>query len=1382
MTLRVVGIGASAGGLEPLRVLLGTLPADYRAAVIVAQHLSPSHASLLVDLLRRSAALPVVEIADGMALEAGHIYVTPPNNDVEVRDGRLVLSAPVIGPGPKPRINRLFQSMANGCGEQAVGVVLSGTGTDGALGLEALRSVGALALVQSPDSCQHDGMPRAALDLSAADGQMPPAELGAYLAELSDRRVSLEALETGSTLDRLIGLASRASGVDLGRYRQKSLLRRIGRRMALLRQTSLEAYTDWCGSHPDELAMLVNDFFINVTQFFRDHEAFATLYAVLRERLRKSTERGEFRVWTAGCSTGEEAYSLAILLQELSEEIGRPLSYRIFATDISERAITRARLGLYSAEAADDLGAQRAQRFLTATTEGFQISRALRDRVVFSVNDIARDAPFSRIDLVCCRNLLIYFTPEHQRQVLQTLHYALKPEGLLFLGSAESTSAVSELFSTASDTAHLYTKEGESRPPATLRMARAPGVAASPPPRNRGVEGETTELRLLRDLAREHAPATVVVNEGNELMFSRGDLTAWLGLPLGTGTLDLCAMLIEPLRSPVRAAMFQRRRQQDWDTPVHLSIAIGNQNLVEIQVQRFDPARTDWLRIGFRARPNPLPTAEAGLAPVDEAEARLFQLLESELFSTRASLQSVVQELETANEDMQTANEELQSTNEEFQSTNEELQTTNEELRSTNEELLTVNDELIQKTLELERAHADIAVVLSALPTPLVLVNNELRVRLFSTSFDELVPIVSIRPEDGLMALPWKVEIPSLREKVLRVLREQVTVRGAFRHGSESWKYEFNPVYDRDQSARSALLLFINTTELEEAQESLSLQRGEMERSLASVSDAILHFADHGPLRAANRVALALFGVEHAQQIPLDDGSLRRDADGKPGEVVTLSALRSEVRDIYDPVHTTLYLQRADDPQPRPLSVTLQALGRGIDGGSVLICMRDIDTSRREHELLVWASSHDELTGLLNRRAFDEALRKAAARATDGLAQTLLYIDLDQFKACNDLGGHAAGDEVLRQVTALIRTEIGAGGTVGRLGGDEFCVILDRTAIDSGLLIAEKLRVLIELLRVTWHQHTLRVGVSIGVAALGRDDERGHQALEQADAACIQAKALGRNRVESVTGDAISSLSGRLAEAQVVHQLKAAIDAGTGLFHVLEWILPLGDGGPRRLEVLTRLLDADGAPVPTQHLIASAERSGLIRQIDERAFREAQRLLALLPADAVERIHVNLSPHSLATPSFSQWLEAELASAPNLARRICFEITETAAFANLSSVRHFSAAVRPLGAQICLDDFGTGSSVLGQIRELSLDGLKIDGAFVRSMRTSEVDRIIVRSIQQIAQTLGLFTVAEYVADEGVAAVLKELQIEFGQGDWAGRELDEAQVTGQPDAR
>lgn len=1373
MTFRVIAIGASAGGLEPLRVILGLLPVSYPAAVIVAQHLSPSHASLLVELLGRSTALPVVEITDGLVLKPGQVYVTPPNYDVEVRDGALHLLAPVVGPGPKPRINRLFQSIADSYMESGVGVVLSGTGTDGAVGLEALRNAGALTLIQSPETCQHDGMPRAALDISAADGQMSPAELGSYLAELSDQSPPPDMVEPGDGLERLLVLATRASGVDLSRYRRKSLIRRIGRRMALLRQGSLESYTDWCAGHPDELRMLVNDLFINVTQFFRDGEAFSTLYASLRARLRDApADRGEFRVWVAGCSTGEEAYTLAILLDELVEEIGRPHLYRVFATDISERVVRRARAGIFSAEAVEDLGPTRSARYLSPVPDGFQINRQLRDRVAFSVNDLAKDAPFSRIDLVTCRNLLIYFTPENQRQILQTLHYALKSDGLLMLGSAETTAPASELFRTVSDATHLYAKEGESRLPPSLRLSRPVNAVASAA-RTRSPEADAVELRLLRDLARQHAPATVVVNQANELMFSRGELGAFMALPAGPGTLDVSAMLQEALRAPVRAAMFQRRRSES-DEPVKLTLPLQSGQLIEIEVQRFDPAhRPGWLRLSIAARSNPLQLMEAQLQPRDVAEAQLFQTLESELFSTRSSLQMVVQELETANEDLQAANEELQSTNEEFQSTNEELQTTNEELRSTNEELLTVNDELNQKSVELERAHNDIANVLGSLPTPLLLVNHELRVRLFSPSIDRLVPRLSIRPEDGLLALRWKVDIPGLRDKVMQVIREGVSRRGDFDHDGQFWKYEISPVNDRHQSGRSALLLFIDTTELRQAHQVVSQQRGEMERSFASVSDALIHLPARGGARAANQAALALFGVESPQQIPLGASGLHLDLAGALGEPVTLGALRDRVLSQQDHLLLTIHLSSIDGSVPRLLSLTAQHMGEGSEAG-VLLLLRDIESGRREHEMLLWSNSHDELTGLLNRRAFGEQLRKAAQQASVTRPQTLLFFDLDQFKAANDIGGHAAGDEVLRQVAGLIRNQVGARGVVARLGGDEFCAILTDAPIDSGLLVAEKLRSLIEALRVPWNGSTLRVGVSIGVTAIDMDDESGRNALAQADAACIEAKARGRNRVESVSTAAMSQLSGRLKEAHLVQLLKDALERGE-LRHTYELVQPLESRLAARLEVLTRLWDAEGRQISTFHLITSAERAGLISRVDEQAFAEACRMAAKVPEQRVERIHVNVSPNSLAVPAFAAGIEDCLRHNPVLARRICFEITETAAFANLSSVRAFADRVRPLGAEIFLDDFGTGSSVLGQLRELRMDGLKIDGEFVRSMKTSPVDMIIVQSIQQIAEAMGLATVAEFVRDDETADKLRELRVGYAQGDWAGRELSSDEI-------
>lgn len=1318
---------------------------------------------MLVELLGRETRLRVVEARSGGLLEAACVYITPPNRDVEIDDGRLVLFEPAKEQMPKPSVNRLFSSLARQLGAEAIGIVLSGTGTDGAMGLADIRSAGGIAIAQDPATSKYDGMPRAAIESGGADVVLKPSEVGTFLSRLaSGEHWPPQEAATVSVMDAIIAVAHRETGLDFSQYKRTTLLRRIHRRMSLCRVDTEEKYLQLLKNQAEEIHQFSQDVFISVTRFFRDPEVFERLSRLLEQQFREMEDGSEFRVWVPGCASGEEAYTLAILIEEAQKRAGRVIEHKVFATDISQRPLAAARAGLYSQDSVAEMPHDLLERYFVRNNLVWQISRRIRDRVVFSAHDMSRDPPFSRMDLVTCRNVLIYFNQELQRRVLNSLHYALKPTGILLLGTAENVSVASDRFTTVEALSRIYRKEGVSQPP-KLTQTSAPRERVRP---IQGERLEDVERRMQRVLASRFAPCSVVINAANELMYAFGDSSGLFEIKPGPASLDFLSLITESLRPAVRALIFKARRATSEEERNLSAIATADVDRpVRLQVMEFDPARPDWLMLAL----SPQHTAQPALATLTAGgDEDSFRVLELELKSTRESLQTVIEELETNNEEMQSTNEEMQSANEEFQSTNEELQTTNEELCSTNEELITVNDELNQKSTALANAITDRENILGSLPTPLIVVGEDLRLHLTSPAAEALLPLAQVRSHDGLLALPWRTEIPGLRETVQSVMRTGERANRPVVVDARQYQLQVTPFRDEKQAVRGAVLVFADITEIASVQRTLTVQEERLRTTLASISDGVLRINRDGSVEYANPVAKRLLesagatpgvdaGIDDLHQLLLHVGeetkSLRdllRPAwnDGSPinlSGVRLPSALGEKVLDI--------------------TAIPLHQSHRHQHTGAV-VAVRDV-TERSEVEArLLWAGTHDDLTGLVNRREFEQRLADACAETSTAGASVLLYLDLDQFKLVNDDAGHAAGDELLCQAARMIGLQLRPQDTVARIGGDEFCVLLRDATMEAAIQIAERMRSMFESYRFSWGDKLYSIGISVGVARVGDDS---NQVLAEADAACLTAKQRGRNRIEISSPDN-PLIHLKRNDFHAARHLEEALAQGR-LFSHFERMAPVISQTVQRWECLSRLRSEDGTILMPGAFIHAAERYGTITQIDRYTVSRALDLVQRAPAGLPLRMHVNISAASVGLDSFVAWLLAELRRLPAAADRLALEITETVAMSNLTQAISFTESVRSTGAEVFLDDFGTGSSALNFLQVMPVDGIKIDGTFVRQIDKKPLDKVIVTALQSIANTLGIITVAEFAETPVILRELTAAGVGYAQGHAVDRGCD-----------
>ena len=781
---RVIGIGASAGGLVALEQFLQRIPPGSGLAFVVVQHLDPTQKALLPELLQRVTAMEVRAAEQDMHIEPDHVYVIPPNTELTVVEGRLHLAEPAQPRGMRLPINVLFSSLASGQGERAIGVVLSGMGSDGTAGLQAIKAVGGLTAVQNPESAQFDSMPRSAIEADCADIVEAPAELPArILAVVGPVQKSHQALqetpsqETSPPLQRIVTLLQRRTRHDFSLYKPSTLQRRAERRMAIHGMSSLAQYADFLEHSSQESDLLFKELLIGVTRFFRESEAWEYLAeTVLPELLARRKGDHRLRAWVIGCSTGEEAYSLAMVFREVIERLQlRGCTLQIFASDLSPDAIATARRGQYPLAIQDDVSTQRLARFFSAHESYYQINQDLRDMVLFAPHDVVLDPPFTKLDLIACRNLLIYFGPLLQRRLLPLLHYSLRPGGVLFLGSSETVGQFNHLFTPIQSRLRLYLRQDhafmggpdfllKSFPPLSgpsKEHSVSPPELSTPPT-------DLLESAADQVLLQVYAPAAVVLNGDGDIVYISGHTGKYLEPAAGKANWNIFAMAREGLRTPLAGAL---KKVATRNTPLHLhSLEVstpGGVQCVDVTVHAFhEPPLRDRTMIVFR---------DLGPGAVGRGRRRHKGSKPAshvaELQQYRAEIESLREEARASREELQSSNEELQSTNEELQSTNEELNSSKEEMQSMNEELQTINAELQAKLDDLALAQSDMQNVLNSIEIAILFLDQNLNVRRYT---DRAAKIVRLRESDigrPLSDLTTTLQYPDLHNDASETLR-----------------------------------------------------------------------------------------------------------------------------------------------------------------------------------------------------------------------------------------------------------------------------------------------------------------------------------------------------------------------------------------------------------------------------------------------------------------------------------------------------------------------------------------------------------------------------------------------------------------------------------
>jgi two-component system, chemotaxis family, CheB/CheR fusion protein len=880
----VVGMGASAGGLEAFTRFFRTMPPDSGMAFVVIQHLDPTHESLTAELLGRHTTMPVRQVAGDTAVERDHVYVIPPNRDLGIGEGVLRLTPPPARRAIRMPIDFFFRTLADDQQERAIGIVLSGSGTDGTLGLKEIKTVGGMALVQDPTTAQHDGMPRSAIAADAADHVLTVERMPEMLLKYTRHPYiavarQAPAVEKGGSDDvtGVLALLRTRLHFDFSSYKPGTLVRRVRRRMGLRHVERLPDYLQLLRSDPGEVTALFKDLLIGVTRFFRDPEAWHYLEEKLLPSLLRDREPGApLRVWVAGCGTGEEAYSLGMLLIEQSRAAQWSGPIQVFASDVDKEALDIARTGIYPESIAADVPPGRLRQFFLKDGTHYRVSKELRETIIFAEHNLIVDPPFSKLDLISCRNLLIYLSADVQKRIISLLHFALTEGGHLFLGSAESIGSAEDLFDTVSKRWRIYRRIGPTRYDTFVPRAAArgpiPELAAdplAPPKANRLL------TRVQQQLLERYAPAGVVINRRYEIQLFVGRTDLYLTQPAGAPTDDLLTRGREGLQTRLQALVRQVITDHEPQTVTVRMRRNGAWHRVRVAVEplQLSGDTEGLLLVSFadeEAKAGPAP--EAASPAMTEQDESLVRQLEAELKASREELRGTIEGMEASNEELRAANEEVMSVNEELQSTNEELETSKEELQSLNEELNTVNAELQSKIDELEQTNNDLDNLLTSTNIATVFLDGQLRIRRFTTAATRLFTLIPSDVGRPIADITQTFTDPALLTDAATVLKTLAPRQAEVAAREGRWYMrQVLPYRTQDNRIEGVVITFSDVaaealqgarSKLEEALNKLTANEARLRTTLDTAADAIITIDESGRVLSFNRTAEKMFGYD----------------------------------------------------------------------------------------------------------------------------------------------------------------------------------------------------------------------------------------------------------------------------------------------------------------------------------------------------------------------------------------------------------------------------------------------------------------------------------------------------------------------------------------
>jgi two-component system CheB/CheR fusion protein len=837
-TFHVVGIGASAGGLEAFEHFFTNMPADSGMAFVLIPHLAPEHKSIMAELLKRYTKMDIFQAEDGMRANPNCVYIIPPNKDMTMLKGTLQLLEPVGRRGLRHPIDFFFRSLAEDQGERAVCIVLSGTGTEGALGLRAIKEKGGLVLVQDPKTARYDGMPVSAIATGLVDHVLPPDKMSEQLLRYIEHPHALPLKPAAKTesgppepLQKIISLIRDHTGHDFSLYKPNTILRRIEKRTAILQVGSMADYLAYLRGNPEEIELLFRELLIRVTNFFRDPEAFEIIKGKVLPLFFKGRPPGQpVRIWVPACSTGEEAYSLAIIVQEHNSKLKQKFNVQIFATDIDKEAVDMARTGLYPDSITADVSPERLDRFFTRKASAYKIKEEIRQMIVFAVQDIIKDPPFTKLQMISCRNVLIYFDAELQTKVLPLFHNALMAGGILCLGSSETIGNHSDMFSVVDRKWRIFRVKGAEAIPAgpfEASTAAAPGRGARPESALPIKRREETAMGTLAEkiILDRYTPPYVIIDDKRNILYFHGKTSRYLESAPGKASLNIFEMAREEVRLELRTAL-RKAVTRGLDTTVDgLQIKTdGGFRTVNLEIRHLPPPESmpGMLMVVFRELALTKGQKPGNAPPPSRKMSRHIAELEHELRSTKEKLHTTIEELETANQELGSTNEELQSSNEELQSTIEEMDTSREELQSVNEELTTINTELQIKADEASQNINDMNNLAASTMIANIFLDNDLRIKRFTPATADVLNLVETDIGRPVGDFSLKLDYPDLEKDIAEVLRALALKERVVRHRNGLWYIaRILPYRTMENVIDGVVITFVDITEQKRTQAAL---------------------------------------------------------------------------------------------------------------------------------------------------------------------------------------------------------------------------------------------------------------------------------------------------------------------------------------------------------------------------------------------------------------------------------------------------------------------------------------------------------------------------------------------------------------------------------
>ena len=968
----VVALGASAGGLDAFRKLFDALPADSGMAFILITHLDPTHASMMVELLASHTKMKVLQVADGMPLEREHVYVIPPATYLSIHAGALHLSEPVERHGARLPFDFFLRSLAAEYGERAICVILSGTGTDGTLGLKAIKEKGGLIVVQSPDEAAYDGMPRSAVTTGLVDFVLPVAKIPEIVANYGAQKL-VGGSHQGIAVDNdapdwlaaTIDLLRTRTAHNFSLYKPSTLRRRIERRMAMAAIIDPNQYLRVLRQDAVEIELLAKDLLINVTSFFRDPKAFELLgEQIVPELVRRHEEDRPLRVWVAGCSTGEETYSMVMLFLEEIAATRPTVTLQVFASDVDGAAVAFAREGIYPESIAADVSPARLARFFTKEDHSYRVVPELRGLVVFTTQDVLADPPFSRLDLVSCRNLLIYLRPEAQEKVLLLFDFALCDGGILFLGGAETVTGVDDRFEPISKTYRIFRHSARARTVAAdFRLGADAGLLSLGGFRRPSAPRASPRDLMQRALLDAYAPASVLINSKGECLYYSGTTDEYLRVAAGEPSRDLLAMVREGLRSKLRVAIQQASQEHTRAVVTGARVSHGASSAaVRIEVQPVQSEAETLLLVSFLDEPERQDRPDRPVGSADSDSRASERELERELDATRKELQSAIHELEISNAEQTAINEEAMSVNEEFQSTNEELVTSKEELQALNEELTALNSQL-QETLERQRDTSnDLQNILDSTGVATLFLDGELNIRFFTPTAKSLFRVIATDIGRPLADLTLLGTDPDLIADARAVLTSLAPLGREIMAENGTWYIRrILPYRTQDNRIEGVVITFADISEMKAAEREIQAARAYSDSIIDTIRQPLVVLDEQLCLVSANRSFYSAFGLEPVEVVGKSLVTVAGQHSGALGLRAFLERVQAE------PSHVEDYEAEIELPAlgRRLLLLNARRLREGPHGKpKILLAIDDITERRRAAEALGAAKREAEQANL----------------------------------------------------------------------------------------------------------------------------------------------------------------------------------------------------------------------------------------------------------------------------------------------------------------------------------------------------------------------------------------------------------------------------------